>query len=697
MKKKNITIVAGSMNTAKTLRDQLSEYLTDQVVHLCAIEDGVTEPVVDDLILLSSTLTKEDLVMSGCFCHSCETIIAGRMVNYDFIDQIVDIPPGTSVLLVNDLMETAQALIDNLEALGLDHLRYTPYCPGMPMPNPAIKIAITPGESDKVPHTIELIYDIGPRLLDFTTVTQVLIALEIFGEQAGLYSQAYLEKIIRIAKRLAASRLEVEGLNDQLHRVIDGLKEGLMVYKQDGMIQVMNDYACQLLGVRQQQVVGKQLKAVLHHKGLVQYLYAPLMGEASAGGISDTSVNADGFTVLEIEGYMVSLVKMQSKNGDIVVSLKRPDLIQEENRVVQQELARKGFTAKYGFSDIIGDSEILARAKVVCGKLAKSDLTILLHGESGTGKELFASAIHRASGRKTGPFLAINFSALPDELIESELFGYEEGAFTGAKKGGKSGLFEQADGGTLFLDEIGDISPKVQARLLRVLQEGEIMRIGAQEIKRVDVRVVAATNKDLSELVSANTFREDLYYRLQMGYVYLPPLRNRFGDIEQLIPVLLSQESMKKIRVSKEVLTSLMAHSWPGNVRELKNCIRYMYAMADTQELTAIDLPEYLKDKGLSTMSPVMDGHISVVSENQSKVPLTEEELFILAAVQRFEVQKEPCGREKLAAYSAGTPYEMTKYQMRTRLEQLSKLGYITLGRGKVGVHLTAEGKVCLT
>lgn len=690
MAKKSITIVAGSMNTAKTLRDQLAEYLTDQVVHLCAIEDGVTNPVVDDLVLLSSVLTKEDLVIADCFCHDCENIIAGRMVNYDFIDQIVDIPPGTPVLLVNDLMETAEALIDNLEALGLDHLRYTPYCPGMPLPIGDFKIAITPGESDKVPSNIEMIYDIGPRLLDFTTVTQVLIALDIFGEQAGLYSQAYLEKIIRIAKRLAASRLEVEGLNDQLHRVIDGLKEGLMVYRQDGIIQVMNDYACQLLGVRQQQVIGKRLKSVLQHKGLVQYLYEPL------------AADADGVTVLEIEGYMVSLVKMQSKNGDIVVSLKRPDLILEENRAVQQELARKGFTAKYGFSDIIGDSETLVRAKVVCGKLAKSDLTILLHGESGTGKELFASAIHRASRRKMGPFLAINFSALPDELIESELFGYEEGAFTGAKKGGKSGLFEQADGGTLFLDEIGDISPKVQARLLRVLQEGEIMRIGAQEIKRVDVRVVAATNKDLSELVSAGAFREDLYYRLQMGYVYLPPLRKRFGDIEHLIPVLLRNESMTDMHVSKEVLASLMGHSWPGNVRELKNCIRYMCAMADTHELTAIDLPEYLKEKELlaavngAQESELRDGRLDRTgdgNERPSKVPLTEEEVFILSAVQRFEVQKEPCGREKLAAFSAGTAYEMTKYQMRTRLEQLAQSGYVTLGRGKVGVHLTTKGK----
>ncbi len=583
MAKKNITIVAGSMNTAKALRDQLSEYLTDQVVHLCAIEDGVTHPIVNDVILFSSELTKEDLIAAQCFCSSCETIVAGRMVNYDFIDQIVDIPTGTSVLLVNDLIETSRALIDNLEAIGIDHLRYTPYCPGMPQPSTDIKIAITPGESDKVPSTIEMIYDIGPRLLDFSTVTKVLISLGILGEQAELYSRAYLEKIIRIAKRLAATRLEVEGLNDQLHQVIDGLKEGLMVYRQDGIIQVMNDYACKLLGVRQQQVIGKGLKSVLHHKGLVQYLY----GTADAG-----------VKVLEIEGYMVSLIKMQSKNGDIVVSLKRPDLMQEENRAVQQELARKGFTAKYGFSDIIGDSEILVRAKVVCGKLAKSDLTILLHGESGTGKELFASAIHRASRRQMGPFLAINFSALPDELIESELFGYEEGAFTGAKKGGKSGLFEQADGGTLFLDEIGDISPKVQARLLRVLQEGEIMRIGAQEIKRVDVRVVAATNKDLSELVSAGSFREDLYYRLQMGYVYLPPLRKRFGDIEHLIPVLLRLESMTHMHVSKEVLFSLMGHTWPGNVRELKNCIRYMCAMADTEELTLIDLPEYLKDKG---------------------------------------------------------------------------------------------------
>jgi len=680
---KRITIVAGSLNTAKALRDQLCEYITGDRMRLLAIEEGITEPVEDHVVLLSSELTRDDLVVMGCYRSDCVTIVAGRTVNYDYIDQIVAIPVGTEVVLVNDLMETARAVVENLQSIGLDHLHYVPYCPGAPLPSAQIKVAITPGESDKVPDTVELIYDIGPRLLDFVTVTQVLMALDDGDGQAGQYSQAYLEKIIKVAKRLAASRQEVEdsrrevqALNVQLTRVIDGLKEGLLVYNPQGEIRMVNDYACQLLGIKQVAVVGRQLKAALPHKALIDYLY-----QEHASKDQDAQPNSDyrDVSVVSLEGVEVSVSRMWTSSGDVIVSFKRPDVILEEHRVLQQELARKGFTAKYDFDHIVGESAAVLSAKRILAKLAKSQLTILIHGESGTGKELFASAVHRASSRVNGPFLAINFSALPDDLVESELFGYEDGAFTGARKGGKAGLFEQANGGTLFLDEIGDVSPKVQARLLRVLQEGEIMRIGAQEIKRVDVRVVAATNKDLYKKVIEGTFREDLFYRLQMGYVQLPPLRERLGDVPRLMVAMLKSESLKSVRVSREVTDALMAHHWPGNVRELKNCLSYMLAVSEDETLTLEDMPETFK-------------RIPKFAAQSNESVLTEEEHFILKAIESYSRQKEPCGREKLAAYTMGTPFALTKYQMRHRLEQLELQGYVTLGRGKVGVHLTLKG-----
>ncbi|MCK8059820.1 MULTISPECIES: sigma-54-dependent Fis family transcriptional regulator [unclassified Fusibacter] len=667
MVKKSMTIVAGSMNTARAIHEQLKEHIKDQAVTLLAYENGICTKVSDDLVLLSSELTKDDLLALGCFDENSETIIAGRTINYDFIDQIVSIPSGTPVLLVNDVPETATAMIDNLISLGIDHLEYQAFCPGMEAPDRKFKVAVTPGEPDKVPESVELIYDIGPRLLDFSTVTNVLMSLDTLGNQAGRYSSVYLQKIIKIAKRLAASRQEIEGLNSQLNRLIDSLKEGLMVIDETGRIKVMNEYALTFFNSRHYQVIGKMAKDVIYNAELLEFIYE------SSGLGSD---------FIEIEGHSVAINKMKTKTGEYILSFRRPESILEDHMSIKQEFARRGYTAKYQFENIIGKSAALTRAKTLSKKLAKSELTILFHGESGTGKELFASSIHRESARKNGPFLAINFSSLPDELVESELFGYEEGAFTGAKKGGKAGLFEQADSGTIFLDEIGDVSPKVQARLLRVLQEGEIMRVGGNEIKRIDVRIVAATNKDLALLVSQDKFREDLYYRLQMGYIKLPPLRDRKEDLRSLIEHHLHMGAISKMSIDEDVIEIFKAHNWPGNVRELKNCLGYMSAVSESNQLTTMDLPEYLQhvQKNTAEVSVATDG-------------LAGEELFILKAIALFEKRKEACGREKLATYSIGTAFEMTKYQMRNRLEHLKEMNLISLGRGKVGAKLTERGR----
>ncbi len=225
-------------------------------------------------------------------------------------------------------------------------------------------------------------------------------------------------------------------------------------------------------------------------------------------------------------------------------------------------------------------------------RLAQTDLNILIEGESGTGKELFASAIHRASKRSDKPYIAINFSSLNDSLMESELFGYEEGAFTGARRGGKAGVFEMANGGTIFLDEIGDISQKMQVGLLRVLQEKEVMRIGDGRIRYVDVRIIAATNQNLLEKVRQGLFREDLYYRLKIGYLYIPPLRKRKEDIPYLAQKLMSENGGEGLSMTPELLDWMKNQPWNGNVRELKNMIIYMNALHDGNQLSMKDIPE---------------------------------------------------------------------------------------------------------
>lgn len=274
------------------------------------------------------------------------------------------------------------------------------------------------------------------------------------------------------------------------------------------------------------------------------------------------------------------------------------DLTQKINQVVNR---RSGFTARYTFDDIIGNSGELQGAKNLGMIAAENNSTVLILGESGTGKELFAQAIHNASKRSSGPFIAINCGSLPKDLVESEMFGYVSGAYTGASKEGMPGKFELADHGTIFLDEIGDMPLAAQASLLRVLQTKEVVRIGGKKSIPIDVRVIAATNVNLSEQVHNHTFRSDLFYRLYVFPVTLPPLRERKGDIRQLAEYFIQQalNSGDSIvnSISEEAISSLERYQWPGNIRQLQNVIQRSIYINTTGCITPRELPKEILDR----------------------------------------------------------------------------------------------------
>ena len=260
-----------------------------------------------------------------------------------------------------------------------------------------------------------------------------------------------------------------------------------------------------------------------------------------------------------------------------------------ENQALRKELKRQ-----YQFSQLVGASDRMNAVFKLVERVADTDATVLILGESGTGKELIARALHYNSGRAQGPFIPINCSALPENLLESELFGHRKGAFTGAVAD-KNGLFHDADGGTLFLDEIGTMPAQLQSRLLRVLQEKEVRRVGDNTPTYVNVRVLAATNERLEELVRDGKFREDLYYRLNVVPIHLPPLRERKDDIPMLVAHFLKDRTHSRsgqpLRISQRALTAMGAHAWPGNVRELQNAVERAVVLADLPLIRARDLP----------------------------------------------------------------------------------------------------------
>jgi Nif-specific regulatory protein len=275
-------------------------------------------------------------------------------------------------------------------------------------------------------------------------------------------------------------------------------------------------------------------------------------------------------------------------------------VIQRERQLLVDENVslKHKLQAEFSISNIVGNSHEMREVVEQTARVAQSDTTVIIRGESGTGKELFAEAIHYNSVRKDQPFIRVNCAAIPENLIESEFFGYEKGAFTGADTR-KKGRFELADKGTIFLDEVGDLSKMTQTKLLRVLQEQEFQRVGGTQTIKVDVRVIAATNADLEELIEKNKFREDLYYRLNVFSLHLPPLRERKTDILLLADHFMlkySRKHKKSVkRISTPAIDLLMSYHWPGNVRELENCIERAVVMSDDQVIHSYSLPATLQ------------------------------------------------------------------------------------------------------
>ncbi len=305
----------------------------------------------------------------------------------------------------------------------------------------------------------------------------------------------------------------------------------------------------------------------------------------------------------------------------------------------ENEYLRRKLWQEWGYGEIIGKSRAMRQVFSLIEKVADTDSTILILGESGTGKELVARAIHQASHRREGPFIPVNCGAIPEELLESELFGHEKGAFTGAIKT-RVGRFELAHGGTIFLDEVSEMSPKLQVKLLRVLQERTFERVGGTRSIQVDIRVIAATNRDLEKEVREGRFREDLYYRLNVIPIKLPPLRERREDIPLLIEHFLKRFAKRKNRevmsISKEALECLMRHDWPGNVRELENVIERMVILSNGETLTLEDVPEYiLGQAGSSPLVNVDDFDIPEEGINLPRMVSEFEKRLILKALEK--------------------------------------------------------------
>ncbi|EGH95515.1 sigma-54 dependent transcriptional regulator [Pseudomonas amygdali pv. lachrymans str. M302278] len=390
---------------------------------------------------------------------------------------------------------------------------------------------------------------------------------------------------VQAAAEAVSRHMALQALLEEQQTVLEVLNEGLVVLDERGCIKALNRYARQLFRVGRD-LLGSPFQRLGRSELTDEIL---LRG---GDGLRDLDCTFE----LHDRSHLACLVSVCSLGqGGRIVSLR-------ENRRIR-EITRRivGSQASYTFDTIQGSSRAIQDALHLGRIASRSDSTTLILGESGTGKELFAQAIHNASERCNGPFVAVNCGAIPRDLVQSELFGHVEGAFTGSARGGSAGRFELADGGTIFLDEIGDMSFDAQVSLLRVLQEGEVTRVGAKQSRQVNVRIIAATHRNLSQAVVDGAFREDLYYRLNVLNLTVPPLRMRREDVPVLAQHFLDRcaRSLRKSvqGISPEALDMLCAYHWPGNVRELENIIERATNLALTERLQTTDLPLEIKQR----------------------------------------------------------------------------------------------------
>ena len=372
--------------------------------------------------------------------------------------------------------------------------------------------------------------------------------------------------------------LSYEENERRLIAMIDSVAEGIIAVNKNLEVEIFNRYCENLFGMKKEEVLGTDVRDLISEN-------APMVN------LLETGEKYDNLEFkMDIENgqlhYLTTGRPILGDNGEILGAVAS---IEDIEKAI--ELANVvSVTDQGAFKEVVGNSRAIEQVKKIAATVAKSNSTILLRGESGTGKEVFARAIHNLSDRSSCDFIAINCAALPESLLESELFGYEKGSFTGALDTGKDGLFVKASGSTLFLDEIGELSMPLQAKLLRVLQEGKIRRIGGSTEESVDVRIIAATNKNLEDMIKKGSFREDLYYRLNVIPIYIPPLSERKEDIGLLAKFFIGKLGRK---IGKRVdgfeiefLNGLMEYDWPGNVRELENVIERAMNLCEGKLLT---------------------------------------------------------------------------------------------------------------
>lgn len=641
------------------LENVFSGYVAIHSYYLSNLKPG--DIITDDIVVV--TAQSHAMKAQHYISDNSRIIVLRRTLPNSEIYKITTIPKDTNVLVVNDSPETTSEAVAFLYQIGITHLNLIPYDEKSEYPD--INISITLGEANTVPSHIKTVIDVGHRCIDISTFLSILNYFAIDTQVTSRRLIKYSDTIVTMDTGVKNQYKELFMKNIQFATVLNLSHDGILLTDKDNLILLYNNKFSQIFDITNN-ITGKYLLDIL-----------PILSHQNA----NQSMCIDELMEFKGRSLLVSSSKIEhfGELAGIYYNFQEVTYIRHLEKSLSKKLRDKGLVTRYTFTSIETKSPRMKDCIDFAKRLAPTNLTVLITGESGTGKELIAHAIHAASTRSIYPFVAINCASFPENLLESELFGYEAGSFTGAVKEGKSGLFEQANNGTIFLDEVGDMPLSVQVRLLRVLQERQIMRIGSQKVIDVDLRIIAATNKDLQYEIKKGSFRQDLFYRLNVLPISIPPLRERPDDIIHLLHLFMKNNHNKTITLTQDAENLLLKYKWFGNVRELTNTAAYLSFMA-TDIVTSENLPAYILNSLLD-----FNQEIAYLSAHCDR----EKALLVLTILSRCS---SGAGRKFIEAECAEAIAGITESEVRRLLSILNEVNLVDSQVGRRGSCLTTKG-----
>lgn len=682
-----MAIFGRSAQTAKFMAEMLNDIFENAVdIFIYSYEDNINTSIP---VVMTTHKSHHDAAQKA-FPNS--TIISPKKVLTGYnLEKVMLLPPETKVLVFTQPKEAILETINNLIEVGVKHLNLIPFDSDNPSIPTGCDTSVSPGLMYLCPPEIKNKIDIGFRTIAADAFNSLLLALGLSGHYLDKFNNQYTLPLVQGSNKLAENIETIELLSKERDLIINKIPDGVLTVSDDKTVLSMNNVMETIFGRPKADLIGKSVRDIISGICDVRDLIYDIDEDLSA------KITLNGTDFL----YNCLLMKHGKQKSYIFTFKKAFDVsIMEEKS--QQELIKSGYVAKYDFKDIWGTVPAITEMKEKARTFAKNNVTILISGESGTGKELLAQAIHNNSLRCKAPFLPVNFAALPESLLESELFGYEDGAFTGAKKGGKPGYFEMANGGTIFIDEIGDMPLSLQPRLLRILQERELIRLGGSKIIPIDVRVIAATNKDLKQEVANKHFRSDLYYRLNILSINTVPLNQFKENIELLIRTYLSTKYNFKIQsIDESAKAILHSYNWPGNVRELINVADYIFYSSGGQTVvTAKAIPSYIVTDSflVNTAAPCIPKSFSSVISSETKFstykkPSTLSNEYVLAILRILNANRDkPNGRQFIMQELKEAGKTISEHYLKIYIANMRSKGLLEVGSTKQGTCISELG-----